>query len=147
MSLSSIMSAPTQEPPVKVNRTQHPPPEPIKSAKVVNGGPSQPKVEPLVTPIKRKASPSRAILRVESPPKKIKANGVSNSLQPTLSVPPEDRVRVSSKDVDAEVAKIEAMELSDVEGPGFAEAKAEWAERSKRRMVEIDSRERQKRKV
>ena len=53
----------------------------------------------------------------------------------------------SEKSIEAELRKIEAMDLSDIEAPGFEFAKANWLGRSRKRCNEVEEKENYKRKV
>ncbi|KAF2199308.1 helicase SWR1 [Delitschia confertaspora ATCC 74209] len=48
--------------------------------------------------------------------------------------------------VEAELARIETMEMSDIEGPGFEPDKEEYLQRGRKRSLEIESNEAMKRK-
>jgi hypothetical protein len=49
--------------------------------------------------------------------------------------------------VEAELARIETMEMSDLDGPGFEAEKEEYIQRGLKRALEVDSNEASKRKV
>ena len=49
--------------------------------------------------------------------------------------------------VEAELARIETADLSDVEGPGFEREKQEYLQRGRKRAIEVEKAETEKRKV
>jgi DNA helicase INO80 len=51
------------------------------------------------------------------------------------------------KDVENEVARIETTEMSDVDIPGFEEERHEYIQRGKKRYLEVEAAELEKRKV
>lgn len=57
------------------------------------------------------------------------------------------RLVVSERDFQTALAKINAMELSDVEDPAFEEQKVHYARRTAKRLIEFDDIELSKRKV
>jgi len=68
---------------------------------------------------------------------------------PPQSVAQQDKDRSlhDERDVEAEYAKIDSMDLSDVETPEFNETKAAWKARSHKRVLEVEGAELTKRKV
>ncbi len=74
-------------------------------------------------------------------------NGDSKSFNWTQERHNRPKVIVSEKDFQTALAKINAMELSDVEDPAFEEQKMEYARRRAKRLREVDDLDLTKRKV
>ncbi len=74
-------------------------------------------------------------------------NGDSKSVNSTQERHNRPKVIVSEKDFQTALAKIDAMELSDVEDNAFEEQKMKYARRNAKRLREVDDLELTKRKV
>jgi hypothetical protein len=74
-------------------------------------------------------------------------NGVSDSNHIVLPAMAQGRFRPNESEVEAEYAKLEAMDISDPETPGFEEWQKEYKQRSQKRMHQVDLTEVAKRKV
>ena len=146
MSFSNILSGDTPEPP-------KPAPRPVSTSKssksntdIVNG-------ETKIT-----SAPSRKSAGKNSTPKTASAH--QKSLSKVASDPP-SRVKHTSSQrrkaavnierdnekIKAEMAKIEAMEMSDIESPAYDEAKENFTHLKRKREAEVEKTEIAKRKV
>lgn len=136
MSLSSIMSGsdPAPAPPAPSFPVSTPqPPRPYVShpgIKEEHTASFQTPIDARVLPLSR--SPERAVV-----------NGTSESLHPIAG----NVIEVDPKEVDAEYAKIENVDMSDLEFPGAETFYEQYRQRRKRKAVEVDEAEAMKRKV
>lgn len=120
MSLASIMSSGADtEPPIKVQ------PPFVKQEAV--------------------ASPAPASLPLHDS-RAYEAMPPVTSAQPPRLVPRDIPVPDEAQ-VETELARIETMEMSDVDGPGFEHEKEEYIQNSRKRALEVDTAESSKRKV
>ena len=75
------------------------------------------------------------------------------AMPPVGSVPPPHRLVPrelpipDEAQVEAELARIETAEMSDLDGPGFEVEKEDYLQRGRKRALELDSSESAKRKV
>jgi DNA helicase INO80 len=91
------------------------------------------------------ASPAPAILPLHDG-RAYEAMPPVTSVQPPKPVPRELPVADEAL-VETELARIETMEMSDVDGPGFELEKGEYIQNSRKRALELDTAESSKRKV
>ena len=132
MSLSSIMDA---DPPPK---SQPLPSISTESRKLSQSSSTNPlllKQEVIASP----GSTSRNREYEAMPPV---ASAPRPSHPPTRDIPVPDEAQV-----EAELARIETMEMSDADGPGFEVQKREYVELGQKRALEVEAAEASKRKV
>jgi len=144
MSLSSIMSSGADpEPPIKTQR--------IRS--ITSHSPRLSKPSPtdaLFVKSEAMASPAPAD-QVSSEP--FAHSRGYEAVPPVTLAPPTHRVLPrelpvpDEADVEVQLARIETMEMSDVDGPGFEADKEEYIQRGRKRALEADDSEAGKRKV
>ncbi|KAF2841586.1 hypothetical protein M501DRAFT_929765 [Patellaria atrata CBS 101060] len=72
-------------------------------------------------------------------------NGTTSYNRSQFISPPSALV-VSEKDIEAEMAKIDSMDLSDVDGPGYETQRQIYKQRSQKRFLDVETVEREKRK-
>jgi DNA helicase INO80 len=144
MSLSSIMSSGTDpEPPAKT----HQPLPPINAEPPPLSKP--PTTNPLLVKQEGMTSPAPAD---HAQPNNVGLNRVYEAMPPVGSAPPVQKLvprEMPLPDealVEAELARIETMEMSDVD-PGFEAEKEEFLQRARKRALELDNAEQSKRKV
>lgn len=143
MSLSSIMSSGADsEPHPKTQPSSlltEPPLMPKASLSNIHPTKQEPIASPIATDIPMQDNvplPTgyNAIMPV--------ANGRSSGRLMVKEIPVPDESAV-----EAELARIETAEMSDIEGPGFEQEKKEYLQRGKKRGLEIEAAEVSKRKV
>ncbi|KAF2115059.1 SNF2 family N-terminal domain-containing protein [Lophiotrema nucula] len=142
MSLSSIMSSGADpEPPAKSQALPPINPEPRRLSK-----PSMP--NPMF--VKQEVVPSPA--PTDLPLAEHAAMNQGYEYMPPIGGPPHaglvprELPLVDEAQVDAELARIETMEMSDLDGPGFEADKEEWLQRTRKRALDVDVVETTKRK-
>jgi len=74
-------------------------------------------------------------------------NGNSHLSTPVKKSSSSRVLAIDEREVEVELAKIEAMDLSDVEGPGFESEKKEYIRRGIKRQADVAQAESEKRKV
>lgn len=143
MSLSSIMSGADPEPPAATPYSPVITQQSRRVSKASSTNPLQVKQEIIASPAPPELPMQENITVLRKPSDQTLINGDLNH-QPShihREVPIPDETAV-----EAEIARIDTMEMSDVEGPGFEEEKAEYILRGKKRSLEIESAEIVKRK-
>ncbi|KAF2275166.1 helicase SWR1 [Westerdykella ornata] len=141
MSLSSIMSSGNDAPPL----AKH---QPLSS---INSEPPKVKL-PSVTPHYNKQEPLTSPAPLEHmPPDPTMMNRRYDSIPP-VALPPPQRTEPreipvpDEAQVEAELAHIETHEMGDVDGPGFEIDREEFLQRGRKRALEVEQVESQKRK-
>lgn len=142
MSLSSIMSSGNDPSPP----TKHQPLPPI------NSEPTRIKLPSVATPY-NKQEPLTSPTPLEHIP--ADANAVNRRYEsiPPVALPPPQRTApremtiADEAEVEAELAHIETNEMGEVDGPGFEADRDEFLHRGRKRALEADGIEAQKRKV
>ncbi|KAF2810925.1 helicase SWR1 [Mytilinidion resinicola] len=140
MSLSSIMSGSDPEPPASA---PHPPPtaqQPPMPAKPAATTALQVKQEVFASPAPPELPMADTIVVSRQPFDQVILNGDSH-YPPARNIPIPDE-----KEVENEVARIETTEMSDVDIPGFDEERLEYLQRGKKRSLEVEAVELEKRK-
>ncbi|KAK3056488.1 hypothetical protein LTS18_011673, partial [Coniosporium uncinatum] len=143
MSLKSIMSGPDTEPPTSaIPQNSH------DSRRVSQSRSEQHyhiKPDPVASP-RPKTPLDNHINVIPKAPPPAKLNG--DTTYPPQSVAQQDKNRSlhDERDVEAEYAKIDSMDLSDVETPEFNETRTAWKARSHKRALEVEGAELAKRK-
>ena len=142
MSLSSIISRPDPEPksdtPIKVATPYVKQEVPVPVAL-----PPQPKPAPAVTaPVQTPLRPSPASVINATPI----TNGESRA-PPRSKTSGPHAIEIDERVVASELAKIDDMDLSDVEAPGFESEKREYFRRGLKRQAQLVVAETDKRKV
>lgn len=130
MSLSSIMSGP--EPAIKED-------SPVKVAAPSVKQEMPPSLPPAPIPDQ---APVNAIVNVTPA-----VNGSSHPKTPVKSLISRHTVAIDENEVQTELSKIDAMDHSDVEGPGFEAEKKEYVRRGMKRHADLAAAEFEKRKV
>lgn len=141
MSLSSIMSD-TDTKPAIPNRFSAPAPQQqaVSQPKPLAPPPLKVEEEASVPKLVQEAPRHRNVSSKTNQNKEA-TNGVhSTPLQPISA-------NIDERMIEAELAKIENMELSDVEGPGFENEREEYRQRGLKRSWALDATETIKRKV
>ena len=149
MSFSNILSGDTPEPP-----KPKPTPRSLPSTKAAKSTSHTPNGEAKITPAPSRkfaskstaprSTPSQARASVKSehdhPPTR-RATGGGTKRRSALNLEKEN------EKIEAEMAKIEAMDLSDVESPGHEQARNTFIKLKLKRQVDIEDSESVKRKV
>lgn len=135
MSLSSIMSGADTEPSA---------PTPHRPSSKASTAPPPAEYTPPVA-----ALPNVELPSTDSVGKIAKANAypLTNGTSAQLPRPPVQIQQPDERDVEIEVAKIEAMDLSDVESTGWEAQREEYRQRGLKRALAIELAESGKRKV
>ncbi|KAH7122455.1 SNF2 family N-terminal domain-containing protein [Dendryphion nanum] len=135
MSLSSIMSSGVDAEPS--TKSQPPPPinhEPRKLSQSSATTPQLVKQEAITSP-----GPTTTSRAYEAMPPVVSAPPAPHIVARDIPVPDEALV-------EAELARIETMEMSDVDGPGFEAEKHEYIDFGRKRALEVEAAETSKRK-
>lgn len=69
------------------------------------------------------------------------------SAPPSQKLVPREMPVPDEAQVEAELARIETMEMSDVDGPGFEAEKENYLQRCRKRALDVENSETSKRKV
>lgn len=142
MSLSSIMSGSDSEPPA-VMAYSHGTQQSRRLSKPSDHA-QQVKREAAASPPPPETPMNDNITLYRRSPKRVVENGEARQI---FSEPLQDIPLPNERDVELECAKIETMEFSDVESPGFEKEKEEFLERGRKRILDIELAESLKRKV
>jgi chromatin-remodeling ATPase INO80 len=142
MSLSSIMSGPSDPPPSTTLPAQS-----RKSSVASATDPPKLKQETMVSPAQPEPLPETIKTVPQLHNDKAMVNGNSHALLPgavskSIEIPQPD-----DDEVNAEIAKIDNMQLSEVEGPAWESAKDDYKQRSLKRALVLRDEEDRKRKV
>ncbi|OCL13572.1 helicase SWR1 [Glonium stellatum] len=143
MSLSSIMSGADPDPPASTSFPPHATQPSRRSSKASTAGPLQVKQEMVASPAPPDLPMNDNITVLQRSFDHTIMNG---DIHPARSHIPRDILVPDESAVEAEIARIEAMELSDVEGPEFEEERQEYIKRCKKRAFDLENAELVKRK-
>lgn len=150
MAFSSILSNNVADPPIPVPRPAHPPKQTRKSAQTANGDTSSNSPAPRKSHQKPALSSSDypGLLRrpIKTEPDSAAPGKASSSRSKASTIPAEKAERESEK-VRKELARIEAMDLSDIESPRWALEKEKHARASHKRYLDVEESENTRRKV
>lgn len=144
MSLSSIMSGADPDPPASTPYPLHAMQQSRRSSKTSVTNSLQVKQEVVASPAPPDLPMNDNITVLQRPFERTIING---DIHPTPSHIPRDIPVPDESAVEAEIARIETMDLSDVEGPEFEEERQEYIKRCKKRSLEVETAESVKRKV
>lgn len=148
MSFSSILSNPSADAhppsyPQRVTEQAQKPSQPSNHLK----SPTAEETIPLIWPHR---SSNRPVTPLNEPATKATVNGASDVRRHNVSTVIKPRSIMSDKEnekVARAMADIDAMELSDVEEPGFSDEKEDFRRRSLKRTLDVETIETGKRKV
>lgn len=149
MSFSSILSNTTNDPPVSTPPSAPPTKRFNRSSKITNG--ERPVSAIQSTPITQRKPSVKALPSPSREPfAKEQVNEAVQPPRPSHSSSSEPKRTMSDKENDRiqkAMAEIDAMELSEVEAPGWEPAKQSYAHFSRKRLADIDEIETSKRKA
>ncbi|OCK98141.1 uncharacterized protein K441DRAFT_685116 [Cenococcum geophilum 1.58] len=143
MSLSSIMSGADLDPPASTPYPPHAMQQSRRSSKTSVTNSLQVKQEVVASPAPPDLPMNDNITVLQRPFERTIMNG---DIHPTPSHIPRDIPVPDESAVEAEIARIETMDLSDIEGPEFEEERQEYIKRCKKRSLEVETAESVKRK-
>lgn len=150
MAFSSILSNNVTDPPIPVSRPAPPPKQTRKSVQAANGDTSSNSPAPRKS--HQKSAPSASdypgLLRrpIKTEPDSVAPGKASSSRSKASTISAEKAERESEK-VRKELARIEAMDLSDIESPRWAVEKEKYARASNKRYLDVEESENTRRKV
>lgn len=78
---------------------------------------------------------------------KSRINGISKPTQAPTPQETRPKIVISEKEVQLALNRINNMDLSDVEGPGFEEEKEKYRKRTAKRVLDVQDAEQSRRKV
>ena len=149
MSFSSILSNITNDPPVSTSQPGPPTKRFSRSSKILNG--DRPVSTIQSTPIaQRKPSVKAFPSPTREPLVKEQVIEAAQPPRPSHSSNSEPKRAMSDKEnerIQKAMAEIDAMELSDIDAPGWETAKQKYAQFSRKRLLDIKDIETSKRKV
>lgn len=150
MAFSSILSNNVADPPTPVSRPAPPPKQTRKSAQTANGDTSSRSPAPRKSHQKPPPSSSDypGLLRrpIKAEPDSVAPAKASSSRSKASTISAEKAERECEK-VRKEMARIEAMDLSDIESPKWAVEKEKHERASHKRYLDVEESESTRRKV
>lgn len=148
MSFSSILSNPNADAPAPTSHSQRVSEPTVKPVNPSSRHRSPATDEPIASDAPRRTS-NRPATPLAEPPLKPSTNGTTESTRHPV---PSAKIRLTLSEKENEkvakaMAEIDAMDLSDIDAPGFSREREDFQRRSLKRTLEIENAEASKRKV